>query len=429
MIEEQSFLLLGMGRGNKAIQNYFEHMNIDYQIYDDATPTSIDLSRIDVVIKSSGISPSHAIIQACLKKNIKIWTDLELFSLIKKDAFMIGITGSNGKTTTTTLIYQMLENTFSYEICGNIGISIMNYAQSNEPGYVIECSSYMLEYATHFHPRIFVLLNIIPHHLEHHKDFESYLSSKTIPLKNMNYNDYLIYNLDDENIVKSIASARTHKLSFSNYNHQATVYRDDHWIYYLDQPYLNISAFSIKNSTMMSDYMAAILVGKMMKISDEIIKKVLINFKGLPHRQEIVFKNNDLLIINDSKATNPAATLCAFENLNLDKSSTQLLWIGGGKLIADNYELLKPYMSKIKKTYLYGENQDMLVNELLLNNFSYQLFPTLEASIKQVFNDLNSPTIILFSPASPSTDMFKSFEERGNCFKKIVQELLSECDV
>lgn len=428
-MNEKHYLLLGRGIGNQAVQNYFESEDISYQVIDDMTIQGIDLNPVDIVVKSSGISTSQPLVQACLKKKLKIVTDLELFSLVKEDVPLIGVTGSNGKTTTTTLIYQILEADLHYEVCGNIGIPVMNYANISHPGYVIECSSFMLEYADSFHPQVFVLLNIIPHHLEHHHSYEDYFNAKTKPLKNMNYHDILIFNLDDEELKRAVSKARSRKMCFSKKSRQATIYCDEEWIYYLDQPYLKISTLLIKNSTIIDDFMVAILVGKIFKIDDCLIKEKLQMFKGLAHRQEIIFENNQLTIINDSKATNPAATLCAFENEKVHNSSSQLFWIGGGKLINDDYTILIPYLGNIKKTYLYGENQDMLIKKLSLNDFNYQLFPTLEKAIEQVFNELIFPSTILFSPASPSTDVFKSYEERGNTFKKLVSTMLAKRNI
>lgn len=409
---DKKYLLLGMGVGNTAVKRYFDSNNILYQILD-----SDKVPEYDILVKSSGISPSNLIVESTARNNKLVLSDLGLYSTLIKDDYVVGVTGSNGKTTTSTLIYNILSSKYKVALCGNIGNPIFENIDIKLK--VIECSSYMLDDCYMFRPNIFVILNIKPHHLDYHKTFINYIKAKIKCIKNMCFDDYLIYNYDDLLVRKIVETYDCHKLSFSRFNDKSLVYLKENIVYFNNKKYLKLDLI---NEALYDDFMASILVSKIFEIDDLIIKNTLNNFEGIEHRYEIFYKSDDLICINDSKATNPEATLRAFESTFTHFKDFQTLWIGGGKICNENFELLKEEVEKFDFVYLFGENKEILKNKLNLTKVNQLIFPRLEDVINDIFKMKKGKLLVLFSPASPSFDQYKNYEERGNKFKELIRK-------
>lgn len=411
----KKYLLYGMGIGNSSIKKYFDTHHINYQIYDGNNELDYD-----ILIKSSGIPPEKELVTKSFSNNKLVLSDLGLYSIIKPSNYNIGITGSNGKTTTSTLIYNILKTSYDINLCGNIGLPIFDYINDNI--HVVECSSFMLDNCYHFRPNIYIILNIEKHHLDYHKTYNQYIKSKLKCLSNMKSTDYIIYNYDDKIINNLLNGVELNKLTFSHQNINCDIFINDSFLYYHQKEYLKVSDLMIKNKSFLDDISSSILVSKLLNINDEIIKKELINFRGLPHRFEIIFQNDNLIIINDSKATNPQATLKAFESVITQFSGFQTLWIGGGKICNEEFYILKNYLSHFNKIYLFGENRHELENIFKNSTINCLKFPSLNEVIDDIFKEKLTKQIILFSPSSPSLDQYKSFEERGEEFKKLIKK-------
>lgn len=411
---KNKYLLLGLGIGNSAIKRYFDQNNIDYDIYNEELSCS---NEYNTLIKSSGIIPDNNVIKEFKSNKKLVLSDLGLYSKICNNVYNIGVTGSNGKTTTSKLINDIISIKFKTSLCGNIGNPIFDNINNNI--HVIECSSYMLDDCYKFKPNIFVLLNIKPHHLDYHKTFINYIKAKIKCLKNITEECILIYNYDDKIIRKIVENYSCKKLSFSHNNKNTNIYLEDDIIYLNNNEYIKLK---IKNIALYDDYMAAILVGKVLEINDNLIKKVLVNFKSIEHRYEIFYQSDNLIVINDSKATNPEATLKAFESTFTQFSEFQALWIGGGKICNENFSILEDNSKKFSQIILYGENRNHLYEKLNLEKFNCLLFPNIDDVIKYISTIKINKLLILFSPSSPSFDQFKNFEERGNIFKELIKK-------
>lgn len=287
-------------------------------------------------------------------------------------------------------------------------------------GSIIECSSFELDSTNLFKPHVWIILNVERHHIDYHQSFENYFISKTKCLKQMNDDDIVIYNYDDLNLQKLIKNYNISNLSFSLGNEKADIYIKNNKIFYHDQEYLDLSKCKTKNKIINLDYMPAIIVGELYNIPKKVINDILINFQTLEHRCEIIKESKNTIIINDSKATSPTATLQAFEFINNQFKKFETIWIAGGKMTKDDYEVINKIDNKKIKTFLFGENKEYIKKILRKDIFDIQLFPTLEEVIKTIYKGNVKNKVILFSPGSPSFDQYHSFEERGKAFKKLI---------
>lgn len=400
--------------------NYFDKTRISYDLYIDEAMPEVDLTKYDLIIKAPGIKPTTNLIKKAKDLNIQIITDLELYYLFDKSSPIIGVTGSNGKTTTVTLIDRILNSTYHFVTGGNIGIPLFSLIDKPKDGSIIECSSFELANTKAFKPHVFVILNIEKHHLDYHQNFEEYFKAKTKCLSQMHEDDIVIYNDDDLKLRNLIKNYHITKYSFSMKNKDADIYLDDHKIFYQHQEYLDLNLCKTKNRIINLDYLPAIIIGKLYFIYDDIIKNILINFETLEHRCEIVRENKDIVIINDSKATSPIATFQAFEFIKTQFKEFETLWIAGGKLTLDDYEVINKVSNKKIKTYLFGQNKEYLKKILNKEIFDIQLFPDLKTIIKTIYQENLKNKLILFSPSSPSLDQYQSFEERGKAFKELI---------
>lgn len=408
------YLLYGMGIANKSIKDYFDILNVKYNIYIDDDEKYLDISNYDVIVKSPGIKNNTNVLLEAKRRHKLIITDLGLYSILFKDKYYIGVTGSNGKTTTTTLIGNILSD---FYVCGNIGVPLFSSIDYNK--LIIECSSFMLEYAFEFKPNIYVLLNIDKHHIDHHETFDNYVKSKIRPIYNMKEDSVLIYNYDDLIIRNYIKDIKVNKLSFSKKCNLADLYVLDNIIYYQGEKYLDLSTCKLKDEQFIDDFLSSILVCKTLFIEDEVIINKVSTFQGLSHRFEEVRISEKIIAINDSKATNPYATKQAINSLINKYEGFELILIMGGKTIKEDY-LVIDNLDKFNKVYLLGENSLELKSLFkdCNNNFS-----SLDDVLMDIKNNIKDKTAILFSPASPSYDMYSSYVERGNIFKEKIKTI------
>lgn len=430
-------MLYGCGQSNQAVKKYFDLKNIPYIIYDDFKKSDvdeIDFEEFEIVIKSPGISNDSSLMKKLKNKKKKIITDLDFFYQLKKDKLLIAITGTNGKTTTCQILGKLLKSE-KFICCGNIGIPVMTFAEDDYPGYIIECSSYMLEYAYDFKPQIYVFLNIDNHHLAMHKTFSNYLEAKLTPLKNLNENDIIIFNQDDHILTRVLSNYKITKYSFSLTNQNANCYYDDQVIWLNQIPFVKTKNFKLREKHNIQNIMAAILTIKAIQnlkpisVNDQMIRSIISNFETLPHRLEIIYESKNLIIINDSKATNPFASVKALETMQTKYSNCNLYWIVGGFKEPHDFNCLNEFSNIITKAYLFGENQEELEQVLDCSkekclNFEEILLSIRNEMLKKAEKE-DKLTVILFSPASSSYDMFENFEKRGEYFKKIALEIFT----
>ena len=380
------------------------------------------------IIKSPGIPNESILIQKIKKNKIPIISEIE-FAFRHTDAKIIGITGSNGKTTTSSLIYHILRNSgLNVGIAGNIGNSFAKLITEKDFEYIVlELSSFQLEYIKKFQPKIAVLTNLSRDHLERYNyDFQKYIDKKLDIVSNHSNSDYFIYNADDKNIQRELINRKikSTKIPFSctnQYSKNKTFIKDNKIFLNINKNKLMISlnSLSLKGKHNTQNNMAAATVAKLINIKNEEIKESLSNFQSINHRMEHVLTIQKVKYINDSKATNTNAVYYA-----LDSMTNSTIWIAGGVDKGNNYDELLPLVrEKVKSIICIG-----LDNKKIIETFSSVVDSIIETTtmieaVRNAYKIAKPGEIVLLSPACSSFDLFDNFEDRGNQFKEQVRKL------
>ena len=380
------------------------------------------------IIKSPGIPNESILIQKIKKNKIPIISEIE-FAFRHTDAKIIGITGSNGKTTTSSLIYHILRNSgLNVGIAGNIGNSFAKLITEKDFEYIVlELSSFQLEYLKKFQPKIAVLTNLSRDHLERYNyDFQKYIDKKLDIVSNHSNSDYFIYNADDKNIQRELINRKikSTKIPFSYTNQESenkTFIKDNKIFLNINKNKLMISlnSLSLKGKHNTQNNMAAATVAKLINIKDEEIKESLSNFQSINHRMEHVLTIQKVKYINDSKATNTNAVYYA-----LDSMTNSTIWIAGGVDKGNDYDELLPLVrEKVKSIICIG-----LDNKKIIETFSSVVDSIIETTtmieaVRNAYKIAKPGEIVLLSPACSSFDLFDNFEDRGNQFKEQVRKL------
>ncbi len=376
------------------------------------------ISGADFCILSPSIPEDSDIIKRLKEKNIEYFSDLEYISKINQENKIVLITGTNGKTTTTALTSHILEKKYFAPSTGNIGISPMDFINKNPDFYVIEASSFQLNYSPKLKPCIGIFTNLTPDHLLWHKSLENYFEAKAKPFRNMDENDFAILNYDDE-LLKKLGSeikAKVYYFSLSKQNIKNCIYLENDEIIFENEKIININELNIVGPHNIQNAMCAIVASKILKLNNDEIKEQLKSFKAIEHRLEYVRTLEGTDYYNDSKATNPEASIVAINSFD-DK---KVVLIAGGR---DKKTALKDFIKavkeKISKVVLIGEATKRFRDELSQNGYiNIVNSKTLEEAID--IASLDKPDIVLLSPACASFDMFESYEKRGDAFKNYV---------
>ena len=388
-----------------------------------------DKLNVDYVIKSPGIPDTAAIIKKFILKQIQIISEIEFASKFT-DATIIGVTGSNGKTTTATIIYEILKSeNIDVDIAGNIGVSFASrVAASNTKNYVLELSSFQLDGIIDLNPHIAIMTNLSPDHLDRYNNsFENYINSKFNIIKNQSEKDYFIYDLEDVKIVEFIKN-NNHKIK-SNLLPFSTTKTKDSVTYLEDKNIISIinknkiimptNNFPLIGTHNLKNAMAATTVANLLKIRKETIRKSLEHFQAVEHRLEHVLKINKVNYINDSKATNVNAAYYA-----LDSMQSSTVWIVGGIDKGNKYEELFSLVNeKVKAIICLGKD-----NKKIFENFENLVeyiteVKSMSEAVKEAYTIAKSNDNVLLSPACASFDLFKNYEDRGEQFKAEVRKL------
>lgn len=396
--------------------------------WEEGQHTESEILSADCIIKSPGIPHKVPIVQQAKAKGIEIISEIE-FASRYTDAKIIAITGSNGKTTTTTLVYHLLKEAgLSVGVGGNIGHSFARLvAQEPKEYYVLEISSFQLDDITSFHPHIALLLNITPDHLDRYNyEFQNYIDAKMRITEFQQAVDYLIYDADDPVTVQEInkGQVKAQPLPFSlekTFERGAWSLDEKNMYVNVNQNIFEMSTkdLTIKGKHNLKNAMGATMVAKLLNVRNENIRNSLMTFQGVPHRLEFVREVEGVRYINDSKATNVNSVYYA-----LDSMEEGLVWIVGGQDKGNDYTPLIPYVSKkVKAIVCLG-----LDNQKIIQTFQ-SIVPTIiethsmEDAV-QVGRGLSQEgDTVLLSPACASFDLFQSYEDRGNQFKHYVNML------
>jgi UDP-N-acetylmuramoylalanine--D-glutamate ligase len=398
--------------------------NIDWE---EAQHSEEKILNADIVMKSPGIADKVSIVKKLLEKNIPVISEIE-FAVAFTNATIIGITGSNGKTTTTMLTYHLLkQGGLNVGLGGNIGKSFAwQVADENYDCYVLEISSFQLDGCYNFRPHIAIITNLSPDHLDRYEyKYENYIASKFRITKNQTKADYLIYDADDEAIENWLTTNKTNaqQIPFSitkPIENGAFLKNNTMEININQEEFLmETSQIALEGKHNMKNAMAATSVAQLMKIRKETIRESLSNFQGVEHRLEKVLKIQNVQYINDSKATNVNAAFFA-----LDSMSTPTVWIVGGVDKGNDYdELMALVNEKVKAIICLGVD-----NKKIIDAFGNIVDVMIEVdnmndAVKMSQRLTEKGDSVLLSPACASFDLFENYEDRGKQFKQAVRNL------
>lgn len=376
----------------------------------------------EFLVKNPGIPYSNPMVQRAKELNIPILTEVELAYLVS-EAPIIGITGSNGKTTTTTLILEMLNNNAPRAlVAGNIGkvASVVTPKASKDQVIVMELSSFQLMGIQKFAPKISVLMNIFDAHLDYHSSKEEYVWAKSQITANQTSEDYFIYNEDSELIKEIAKNSKANTIPFS-VSKQLTngAYILNQAIYFKDEWIIDIKDIVLPGIHNLENILAAIIVAKLQGVSNEAIVHVLTTFKGVEHRLQFIGMKSGRKFYNDSKATNILATQKA-----LSAFTTPVILIAGGLDRNNSFDELVPYLKNVKTLVVYGQTKEKLKDAGVKANVKTIIeVDHLTLAVKKAYEHSSVDDCILLSPACASWDQFKTFEERGNIFVHAVHML------
>jgi len=374
----------------------------------------------DLLIKNPGIEPIHPCVKKALELNIPVVNEMEIaFNYLPENVKIIGITGSNGKTTTTTILYNLLKlHGIDAVLGGNIGYplsEIVSKVKENSV-LVLEISDHQLNDMYKFKTNYSLLTNICPTHLDFHGSYEKYMNTKKKIFNNhtildkafINYN-----NIDSLNITDDIKSNKVYYNNDINYFNEDGIYIDKDLIIKLDD-------IKIKGNHNYENIVAALVVLKEFKFDKNIIKEYLSNFNGVEHRIEIVDSNRNIDFYNDSKATNPTSTLTALKTMT---KPTRLIL--GGMERNQDFNELNDEMKKVKVIYAIGKVTDRIYEYAKENNYECVKCYTLTNAMEEIKKDVLDGEAVLLSPGSASWDQYDKFETRGEEFKNLVEKLFN----
>ncbi len=385
-------------------------------------PLSV-LNNVDIVIKNPGIAYSNQIIKEAIDRNIPIITEIEIIHYLINSEQVVALTGTNGKTTTTTLIEQILHSSNQpVRVAGNIGIVASEQASLLQPDEILllELSSFQLQGIRNFRPHIAALLNLHDAHLDYHGSVANYEQAKKNIFKNQTESDFLIYNADDKRVCAAIKNSVSTLIPFSTEKKLLNgAWVDERYIYYKSEKFIEKNKVALVGEHNIKNILAAICMSMLLGASMESIKKVLTSFTGVKHRLQFVKEIRNRLFYNDSKATNLLATEIALKSF-----SQPIIWLAGGLDRGDDFQEIIPYMVNVKAMVVFGQT----AKKLKLFGESNLIHPVIEVeniveAVKKAYEISNENDVILLSPACASWDQFKTFEERGDMFIKAVHIL------
>lgn len=411
----------------KVKNHYKEILTAEEFSWEEEGHTEALILNADVVMKSPGIPDKAPIVQKLIEKGVSVISEIE-FASQYTDATIVGITGSNGKTTTTMLTGFILEQAgINLGVAGNIGDSYAKMvAQKEIDTYVLEISSFQLDGIADFAPHIAVVLNVTPDHLDRYDyKFENYIASKFRIAMNQKETDYLIYDADDPVSVAWLNKhpVRSKLLPFSltqEFENGAFI-KDNNLVVQIDNNTFTMTTnnLALKGQHNKKNAMAASTVANLLNIRKATIRESLEGFQGVEHRLEQVLKINNVQYINDSKATNVNATFYALDSMN-----DPTVWIVGGVDKGNDYRDLYPLINeKVKAIICLGVD-----NQKLMSHFENMVdiimeTPSMTEAVKIAYKVAERGDNVLLSPACASFDLFENYEDRGRQFKAAVRNL------
>ena len=389
-------------------------------------PENID--DIDMAIVSPGVPLDLPFILKIKEKNIELIGEVELAYRLSNNPIFIGITGTNGKTTTTSLVGEIFKTAkFDTYTVGNIGNPVIDTVDITDENSVLvtELSSFQLESIDKFKPKVSAILNFTEDHMNRHHTMENYISAKSNIFKNQDEKDFCILNYDDEMVRELEDKIKAKVIFFSRKKElKEGIYldKDDNIVINIDKKItlLNKKELSLPGNHNLENAMAAIAISYVLNVDLEVIKNILKSFASVSHRQEFVRDINNITFINDSKGTNPDSTIKAIESYN-----RPIVLIAGGKDKGSKFdELLDIAKNKVRALVLMGETSHIIEKCAREKGFKHiYIVNDMKEAVKTSYDIAIKNDIVLLSPACASWDMYKSFEVRGDDFKNNVNNL------
>ena len=411
----------------KIKENYKEVLIINGIAWEEGKHTEDLIFNADVIMKSPGIPDKTPIVKKLVEKGIPVISEIE-FAAPFSNATIIGITGSNGKTTTTMLTHHLLKSAgLNVGLGGNIGKSFAwQIADNKYDSYVLELSSFQLDGIKDFKPHIAIITNISPDHLDRYEyKYENYIDSKFRITMNQTEEDYLLYDADDEAISawlqKHTTKAKLIPFSLTKTFNEGAYIKNNKMEIRINQEEFTMDTdhIALEGKHNMKNAMAATSVAKLMQIRKATIRESLSNFQGVEHRLEKVLKIQNVQYINDSKATNVNATFFALDSMN-----TPTVWIVGGVDKGNDYnELMSLVRENVKAIICLGVDNKKII-DVFGNVVDIMVeVDNMNDAVKMAQRLTEKGDSVLLSPACASFDLFENYEDRGNQFKQAVRNL------
>lgn len=374
-----------------------------------------------LVVKNPGIPYSNPMVEKAIQKGIPVWTEVELAYLIS-EAPIVGITGSNGKTTTTTMIADVLNaGGQSAFLCGNIGYPASDVAQDATASdtLVMELSSFQLMGTESFHPHIAVITNLIPSHLDYHGTEEAYVAAKWQIQDNMTADDFVVLNANQE-IAKDLAAQTQAQVIFTSTAEAVDgAYLLDGQLYYKGELVMAASEIGVPGSHNVENALTTIAVAKLLGISNQAIAETLSAFGGVKHRLQYVTEVNGVTFYNDSKSTNILATQKALSGFDNHK----VILIAGGLDRGNEFDELVPDLVGLKHMVILGQSAPRVKRAAQAAGVAYIEASDIADATRKAYELASSGDVVLLSPANASWDMYANFEVRGDVFLAMIDEL------
>lgn len=369
----------------------------------------------DILIKNPAVFPSHPCVVKAKELGIPVVNEMEVaYHYINKDIKIIGVTGSNGKTTTTTLIYETLKKAgIPVKLGGNIGTPLSKIVNTLEDKDILllEISDHQLIDMYDFKTDISVLTNICPTHLDYHGSYEAYKSVKKKIFASHTKKDIAILNAKNADSIELTSDIASTKIYFNNEENKI----ENDAIYINNEKIIDCKDIILKGMHNYENYLAMFLVMKKLNVDLKYGIEVAKVFKGVEHRLEFVRNLNGVLYYNDSKSTNPTSTITALKSF--DKNIHLIL---GGMDRNQDFECLKPYLNRITKIYAIGEVRNRIIDFCKENKVEYAEYEFMKDALNNIKKNVKENDVVLLSPGSASWDQYKKFEDRGEEFKNIV---------
>ncbi|MDU6782850.1 UDP-N-acetylmuramoyl-L-alanine--D-glutamate ligase [uncultured Peptoniphilus sp.] len=439
MLENKNILIMGFGVTGKSSLKFLREFPVKIYIYDkkiDLQSLKVDedfiifkdedLDKIDLIVKSPGIYPFDDLLVKAREKNIEIISDIELSYRYLKTDNVVAVTGTNGKTTTTTIVGDILKRKAKTFVVGNIGRGILEITKEakKDDFIVIEASSFQLEDTIKFKPHIALLTYVTSDHLDWHKTTENYVNAKFKIFANQDENDFAILNYEDRNLAKKHnIKAQKYYFSMEKISEKGS-YLEDGKIYYNDgkstEEILEVKDLKIPGVHNIKNVMAAIIIAKLFGIDSYTIKRSISSFTGVEHRIEFVRELNGVKYYNDSKGTNPDSTEVAIAAMD-----GNVILIAGGYDKNSNFDnLIEKSKDKLKTVILLGETADKISNSCKKSKVEFYIVKDLNKAVELAKKLSLKGEDVLLSPACASWDMYSNYEARGRHFKDLVRELV-----